>query len=331
MRPPKRSRTVGRSAFAVKTERFGGFTLVEILSAVMVLILIVGVISQVASMTTRATRMSNQALDAATQARLVFGRIGADITGAVKRKDAPWDLQNPGMEGLYLRFLSAVPSEDGTADTTGTANRGFSLVAYQIAAHADNSGRDCLVRAGKVITRNMIGYLGLDATGLPVQFTSTGFPSALLPTSSDYDILSPGVIRMVVGYQLYPDNLQATLQDGTVVANARGQVVYSPPVRSVIPFGGGSASVYPDLNRISAVVIGLVVIDADNLKLMNAAQVAALAGAFKDPTGNTLPVAAWNPVANTPSALPATVPWPARQAVRVFQCAFPITPLDFKP
>ncbi|XHR26828.1 MAG: type II secretion system protein J [Chthoniobacteraceae bacterium] len=329
MRPPRRRTIVDSSPFPVLLARSGGFTLVEILSALVVLILIVGVISQVASMTIRATRMSNQALDAASQARLVFGRIGADIAGAVKRTDAPWDLQNPGKEGLYLRFLSAVPSEDGTAGAS--ANRGFSLVAYQIAAHADNNGRDCLVRAGKAISRNMSGYLGLDAKGLPVRFTSAGFPAGLLPASGEYDILSPGVIRMVVGYQLYPDNLQATLQDGTVVPNARGQVVYSSPVRSVTPFGGGTVSVYPDLTRISAVVIGLVVIDADNLKLMNAAQVAALAGAFADPTGNALPVGVWNTVANNPSALPAAVPWPARQAVRVFQCAFPLTPLDFKP
>jgi hypothetical protein len=266
----------------------------------------------------------------------------------------PFQAQNAAIGATnLLLFVSNVTSAPASLTT---ANRDASILAYEVAvpagggnAGADGNQRPCLIRAGMAIPWTTTGYFGLDGTGLPVSFsgTPTTVPAALLPANtaqnSDFDILAPGVIRLIVGFQLYPDDQPATLADGTAVANCVGQVVYSPPVRSAAPYGGATASnpavKVIDVSRISALVVGLVVIDLNSLRLLNATQVTALGSAFTVPavsaqaTINTLPlpVSYWEPKAETPSLLPSSVPLPALQSLRVFQRFYPITPYASHP
>jgi hypothetical protein len=151
-------------------------------------------------------------------------------------------------------------------DVTGTNNRGLSVIAYRVVAHSDNNNLPCLVRAGKSIpwhVTSSVGntkFMGLQSNSLPVRFTdvetatTVGFPHELLPANdADYDVLAAGVIRMVIGFQLYPDNQSVKLQDGTS-ANpnlGQGQIVYSPPIRTVTSSSGVSADNI-DFNSISA-------------------------------------------------------------------------------
>lgn len=317
----------------------GGFTLVEVLAAVAVLVILGIIIAQVLATTSSVTRQSDKLVDTSSQARLVFGCLGEDLSALVKRADVPFSAQNAaiGPNNLLL-FFSGVPSVG--------SDRSLSIVSYQVApptrgnADASNTQRPCLIRAGKAVTwaattTAATAYFGLDPTGLPVSFsgTPTPVPTALLPQTSDFDVLSIGVIRLIVGFQLYPDNQPATLVDGTPVANATGQVVYSPPTRTVYPYGSTANSVSViDASRISAVVIGIVVIDLNSLKLLSAAQVVNLGNAFPIPsdTSNALPVAAWGPTAASTTLLAAasggSIPLPALQSLRVFQRFYPVTP-----
>jgi len=305
-----------------------GFSLVELLVAVTVLALLGAVVVQMMGTTSRTVRLSNQIVDTASQARLVFDCLGTDLAALIKRPDVPFEALNAtsGTANL-LRFVSNVPS--ASPGLTSIANRNASIVTYQVAPHADNAARPCLIRAGKAIAWSNSGYFGLDpSSGLPITFSSASFPATLLPQTADFDILAPGVIRVIVGFQLYPDNQTATLQNGTNIPNARGQVVYSPPVRLAVPYGGGAPTPQIDLSRISALVVGLVVMDLDSLRLLNADQVNALAAAFPVPTQNPLPlpVAAWGPTATKPTNLPSSVPLAARQSLRVFQRFYVIHP-----
>ena len=215
-----------------------GFTLIELLVALTVLVIMGLVFAQITSMTSKAIHLSNQSVDASAQAYLSFDRMRMDLAALVKRTDTDFIAQNPTAPvggGNLLLFLSNTASSGISATATGTAaNRNISMIAYQISNDADNGGRPCLLRAGKPITWNNASFMGLGPTGLPLSFNDASFPSALLPsataTPSDFDIMAPGVIRMVVGFQLYPDNLAVTLADGTTPtpATAQGQVVYSP-------------------------------------------------------------------------------------------------------
>lgn len=300
-----------------------GFSLVEILVAISILALIGVFLSQMIAATSSSISVSNRAIDAAGQARLALDRISLDIAALVRRSDTDFRGQNSAPASNMLQFLSQIPA----AAAAGTDNRRISVIGYRLGAHPDNDNRACLLRGGKSVAWNDKGYLGLRDDGIPVRFGDPEFPAKLLPTAtSDFDIVAQGVIRLAVAYQLYPDNLPITLEDGTNFPNSQGQLVYSPPIRLVTPKGGGSAVKIVDLGRVSALVVGVVVLDLQSLRLVDAAQIDQLAGAFPLPGNNILPETAWAPLAEQTAAGSSPVPLPVRQALRVAQRFYPITP-----
>jgi hypothetical protein len=81
------------------------------------------------------------------------------------------------------------------------------------------------------------------------------------------------------------------------------------------------------LSRISAIVVGLVAVDADSLKLLTAGEAAALSSQFVVPSAGEMPVAKWSPVINNIISAGATSPpLSVRQALRVYQRVYPINP-----
>jgi prepilin-type N-terminal cleavage/methylation domain-containing protein len=320
---------------SVYTARRKGFSLIELLAAIAVLSILGLVIVQITSAVSRTTSLSNRAIDADAQVRLAMERIGLDLSQLIKRQDTDFSAQNvaAGTVSNILLFLSDV----GSTGISTSNNRGLSLIAYRVAPHSDNQNRACLVRAGKAIPWNATGsiaaagFMGLQSNGLPLTFADTAF-SSFLPAAGDFDVLAPGVIRLIVGFQLYPDNNSVTLVDGTVVANARGQIVYSAPVKTLTSTDGTTSASYIDASRIAALVIGLVAIDLDSLRLLNASQVLTLVGVFDVPANSLSPVQAWAATANNAasSAALSSVPLPARQSLRVFERFYPITPFASK-
>ena len=233
------------------------------------------------------------------------------------------------------------------------------MVAYEIdygaasPANTDNGGRPCLLRAGKAMTWSNTGFMGLDATGLPISFYGGAFPTAVMPiassTPSDFDVLAPGVIRVVIGFQLYPDNLTANLTDGTwtapsasgggwgtgtAIANAQARSSTIRRFAALFPTGGTAANAvsYIDLKRIAAIVVGVVAINADSAKTATSGQILTIAQQFAQPTNGVLPLNSWTSVADGLASNNAvsSVPLSIRQAVHVFQQTFPITPYGMK-
>ena len=319
------------------------FTLIEMLVAMVVLSILALIIAQITNVTYQTIRQSNHLIDASAQTRLACDRIGVDLAGLIKRTDIDFLAQNPinnATDPRILSFFSTVSSAGLATSNT----RDVSLITYQMVAQPDNNNLTCLTRAGMPVgwTNNTSstpatvanGFIGL-TNGIPLALSyPPAIPSALIPTTnspSNFDTLAPGVIRVVVGFQLYPDNNSVTLQDGSTFnnsPNAQGQIVYSPPMRSLTPTGGGTAVQYIDLTRISAIVVGVVAIDLKSLTSLNNTQVTALGGIFTTPANNAPPLEAWVPIANgaaTNSAL-SSVPLPTRQAVRIFQRFYPIYP-----
>jgi prepilin-type N-terminal cleavage/methylation domain-containing protein len=301
------------------------FSLLEVLIGVVILAILGLLIAQVITATTRATRMSTIGIDAAAQARLAFDRMGLDLAALVKRRDVDFVATNSLSAGppYSLMFLSEVTSPGIFA----TNNRGVSLVGYQIATTAD-SPTPCLLRGAVPLSwsgSNSQGVTGLQTNGLPILLSS--LPVTL--SAPDFDVLAPAVIRAVIGFQLRPIDADVELANGSTV-RARGQVVYSPPV---LHDSDGKASTQIDRSRISSLVVGLVAMDPDILQKLklDASQVSALAGCFPTPSDGELPVGKWTSICENAAALPDTVPLPARQSLRVFQRAFPITPYGVSP
>jgi len=289
------------------------FSLLEILVAVAVLALIGLILVQIIGAVGQTTRVANRGINAAAQARLAFDRIGLDLACLIKRADTDF-LAASGADNLLFVSLVSAASAPGLS---AADNRGLSVIAYRVGANTADGNRPCLLRGARAITWADTGFFGLDADGLPVSIST-----AFQPATSDFDALAPGVLRLVIGYQLYPDNQPVTLADGSVISHTLGQVVFSPPLRADV---GSLQRV--DLARISALVVGVVALDLDTAKVLEPAQIESLAGAFPDPdASDSLPARIWEPLAANPDGLPGSVPLQARQAVRVFQRFFPVTP-----
>lgn len=301
-----------------KASKTRGFTLLEILIGVVILAIIGIMIAQLIAVTGRATRMSNVGIDAAAQARLAFDRMGLDFAALVKRNDVDFFATNSFGPGppYSLMFLAEVTSPGIAA----TNNRGVSLVGYQIDTPSDYA-TPSLLRGSVPLAwtgPNSQGITGLQTNGLPV-------PISALPVTlnaQDFDVLAPAIIRTVIGFQLFPNDEEIDLADGDKVV-ARGQVVYSPPI---LYDKNGDRSSQVDRSQISSLVVGLVAIDPEVIKRLNSSQVSALADCFPTPSNGELPVSTWTPISENATALPPAVPLPARQSLRVFQRAFPITP-----
>lgn len=298
--------------------RLHAFTLLELLIGFAILAIIGLLIVQLITATSRAARMSNVGIDAAAQARLAFDRLGLDLAALIKRSDIDFAATNSIASGppYPLMFVSEVTS----AGVVATNNRGVSLVGYQINTTAD-SPKPGLLRGSVPLAwtgPNSHGITGFKTNGLPT-------PASSLPISlgaQDFDVLAPAIIRAVIGFQLYPSDEDIDLANGSTV-KARGQVVYSPPV---LYDSNDNPSTQIDRSQISSLVVGLVALDPEALKQLDAGQVTTLAGCFPLPPDGELPVSNWTPICENASALPASVPLPARQSLRVFQRAFPITP-----
>lgn len=292
------------------------FSLLEILVAIAITALIGALIVQLITATTAATQQSNRGIDAASQARLAFDRLNLDLSARVRRPDVDFAAAGGFTTGgsAPLLFFSEVTS----AGVPSAGNRGVSLVGYRIGTNAE-SPRRCLLRAGRALSWTNAGFVGFSTNGLPSPLSSS--PVALV--DADFDVLAPAVIQAAMGFQLYPDGKPATLRDGSQVPSCRGQIVYSPPVRRD---ASGQPTAFVDPSRIAALIVGVVAMDVRTIERLSDGEVGALAAAFTTPDDGTLPMAKWGPVADNASALDASVPLPARQSLRVFQRAFPITP-----
>ena len=305
------------------------FTLVELLVAMTVLVLMLVFMLALTNATNRATQISTRAIDASSQARLALDRIGVDLANLFQRPDVVFTASNSSATCLqfftYVESAAESPVSSPVPNATwlsANVNRGLSVVAYQLAPATSNLSRLCLQRGARPFQTTDVGFMGLGTDGYPISSQTT-------PASTDFDVLAPGVINLVVGFQLYPDNLAVTLQDGSVPGVpssspvAQGQIVYSPPLRTDV-----GADSYVDLTRVSAIVVGVVAIDLQSLQLLNAKQVSALSAAFPIPTTksstNQLPAQLWEPLAANVASLPTKVPLPARQSVRVLQRFYPV-------
>src|SRR5438552_12162536 len=78
----------------------GGFTLVELLVSVVVLVIVIFMVSQLMSSTSAVTRTGNKHIDTDTQARVVFDRMALDFAQMLKRTDIDYYVkQRSGYNG----------------------------------------------------------------------------------------------------------------------------------------------------------------------------------------------------------------------------------------
>ncbi|XHR31109.1 MAG: prepilin-type N-terminal cleavage/methylation domain-containing protein [Chthoniobacteraceae bacterium] len=175
------------------------FSLLEMLVACAVLLVLVGLVSQIISMTSSSISASKRKLESVGETRMVLDRIGVDLAARLRRTDVPSALTKASGNDS-LAFYGEVDSYDGT--------RRISFVSYRI-----NTTTYQLERA--VIATNWTGTSAFN-------FSS----AAALPTvsDSDYDVLGPGILRLEICF-LKTDGSLSNKQPKADLSDVAGIVV----------------------------------------------------------------------------------------------------------
>jgi prepilin-type N-terminal cleavage/methylation domain-containing protein len=250
------------------------FSLVELMAAVTVLAILSGMVFQIISSSSKATKGSMNKLDSLEQARLVLDRLGLDLAAAVRRKDLPfeYDKNAAGDSNDELRFYAHTLAY-------GAPERRVSALSYVVQPAAGSlGGRKQLQRAG----------FGMDWSGVASPGFSGSFPT---PAPTGYQTLGSDIFRFEICF--FRKNTAAGLAG----------LVSTPP---------------SDLSDISALLIGVAVVDAEASKILDAGDINSLVNALKDPPDGVSPEEQWT--ADLQNLIQSSsLPKRALQGIRIFQ------------
>jgi type II secretory pathway pseudopilin PulG len=281
------------------------FTLVELLVATSVLVLLVVMVTQLVTNAASVTTLGNQRMDADSQARSLFERMGLDFAHLVRRSDVSFYMKTGGtpMTGNdLLGFYSAV---QGYHPTTPSP---ISVVAYRVNSDPSNLGvYNRLERMGKGLDWNGASPGSVPVVFLPLTLHGT-WPSVASsstyddadPTRRTYEIIGPQVFRFEYYY----------------LEKATGNLVAYPTAWTSLP-----AVTAKDAR---AIVVAIAVIDPRNKVLLSNSQIATL--------GESLPdyASGWGPgelLARWQFALDSVtnMPRPAISGIRLYERYFLIS------
>ncbi len=197
------------------------FTLVELLLAMAVLTMIIGLLMQMLNGISVATNGSIAHMDADSQARMVFDRLADDLAALPNRSDVDFSFSKKdggatGGANDELYFYSVVPGIFGSS-VTGPQSL-TTLIGYRV----DSTAKYQLQRLAKGMLwdRNTAGSAANSLVFLTLSGTRGVFPLSYAPDSqstlqgnpswsaittgsdADYSIFSPGVFRLEFCYYL---------------------------------------------------------------------------------------------------------------------------------
>jgi len=308
-----------------------GFTLVEMLAAITVLLILTGILFSMMGMAFRVTDSSIRSGDSSTEAREVLDRIGEDVSGMLIQRDVDQSFSNvPGNDEMFF-YSQTAGYFDGTS--TATQQSPVSLVGYRISTTANASLPPQLERVTQGLTWTGTGGLpflvfpvyvpGTPAnpvTTLPAATAGT-IPVAWSSVVTDHDT-APSFWH-VIGSQVFRLEICYQLRNGTFTL--------TPPSPSNPP--AVSATVTPgSINDTIGLVVAIAMLDAKSRKIVPTASWPHLIAALPDPTatnlGNTPPQlmdSLWNTAINQSSfAATANLPAAAASQVRVYQRYYPL-------
>jgi len=212
--------------------RLVGFTLIEIMVAVAVLVILIVFVAQLTNSATAITRVGTKHMDADTQARIVLDRLGFDIGRMIRRNDLDYYIKGAaaysghgnghgwgkkltgGQQGSdQCAFFASVPGYYPQTSGQGP----ISLVAYRINQNSTTATEPYLQlqRMGKgllwngVVTENPKASTVYPIVFLPTMISSIPSWSAALnddnsgqSIDNDYEVVGSQVFRFEYWYLL---------------------------------------------------------------------------------------------------------------------------------
>ena len=217
----------------------GGFTLVELLVSVVVLVIVIFMVSQLMSSTSAVTRTGNKHIDTDTQARVVFDRMALDFAQMLKRTDIDyyvkqrsgynghgnghgWGQGKNGDKGSdQMAFFSAVPGY--YPSNPAGEHSPISLVAYRVTESTQSWAAASYGRLERMAKG--LHWAGVDDNNttnkpypivfVPGQVTTGAGPwgsqwqtainndnTQSTSSDADYEVIGPGVFRFEYFYLL---------------------------------------------------------------------------------------------------------------------------------
>lgn len=263
------------------TARRAGFTLVELLASMIVLVILVFLATQLVNSAATVTILGHKRMDADSQARQLLDRMAIDFDQMVKRTDVSYyvkTLGTPQAGNDQIAFFSTVPGYYSQAGYNSNA----SLVAYRVNADFTSPSYNHLERMSKGLAFNAT----YTATPIPLLFldgtantTIQGaWPAAASSTDidSDYDKTGPQVFRFEYYYLL-----------GSSPSVGTANQLSSGPWSSTDAFS---------VKDVAAIVVAIAVIEPNGQALLSKSDTATLASTLVDYGGSArlgCPVPNW--------------------------------------
>ena len=282
-----------------------GFTLLELMVAISILVMLCGLVMQLMGSATRLTSTSKQASDCDSEARFALAQISQDLARRIRRSDVDAFLEkNKGNDRFFL--FSETPGwmpsyKDQSSinlNRSEEAQRStVSLVGYRV-YNQPGSTTYQLQRLAKAIpwtsrSGQGVPFVALTPMQIPMPNTTlagidnrgTGgtFPDVLLSKPSQeafYQVLAENVVRFEVTF--------LRKSNSSNPASSLPAVLADNEVTKELTYYG--------FTRLSAVVISLAIVDSQNMAKLSLQDLAP-ASSFRDTVQGDyplLPMDQWN-------------------------------------
>ena len=291
-----------------------GFTLLELMVAISILVMLCGLVMQLMGSATRLTSTSKQTSDCDSEARFALSQIASDLGRRIRRRDVDAFVEKTTGNDKFFLF-SETPGWSQNDRNPSTV----SLVGYRVYNPPGTSSFQ-LQRFAKALawtsdSGQSLPFVSLDEYGLPVPSTTlagvdkkgTGgsFPGVISDSQTEsnfYQMLAENVVRFEVSLLRKTDPLDPNSASQPLIAD--DQVP-----RELASYG---------LTRISAVVISLVIVDSQNMAKLSSQDFSALEN-FGDTNPNVYPLLPMDQWMNTFSQMSSGWPRPLKAGLRFYQ------------
>jgi prepilin-type N-terminal cleavage/methylation domain-containing protein len=282
-----------------KQER--GFTVVELLVSIAVLVVLVLLVSRVFSSAATVTTSGNKRMDAEAQIRPLFERMAVDFSQMIKRSDIDIYLKsssNAQTGNDQIAFYSTVTGYYPAAASQSPV----AVVGYRINTITTSADYQKLERMAKGLLWNGASATNTPIVFLPLTIGSTWPTATNSSADSDYELIGPYVFRFEYYYLLKNGNLSITPWD-----TAAGHTNVT------------------GMQDVAAIAVCIATIDPKSRVVITDSQLTTLTGNLTDFSSS---MRAGDLISQWQTTLDGTtgMPRPAISAIRVYERYFYLVP-----
>jgi hypothetical protein len=309
-------------------ERFGAFTLAELLVTVSVLVLLVFLATQLLNSAATVTVLGNKKMDADSEARQILDRMGFDFAQMLKRNDVDYFLKSSSGTASDCGACGAEAGNDQAAFYTTVAGyyptptaspigaSSVSLVSYRVNSDSTSSSYTKMERMSKGLAWNGVSAGFVPNSSLtPVVFLPQtiggNWPAACYPVCTSNPSYSTDSAYEAIGQQVFRFEYYYLLKNGS----------FSVTPWDTTPTAGHTN--VSGMRDVSAIIVDIAVIDPKSKVLLSNSDIAGLTGNLADYSGQAPGVllAAWRTAIDANTSLPR----PALSGIRMYERYFYLT------